>query len=185
MTKSEKKIYESVMSKVRSVIRETSYDNVPKSNHINEMGDTLRGQYMLGRVYGKNIENGNHQVAADARDEARRNSRTGKVNARLSDSVFQAGADEERYSDKNTVKKSYDMYAGMDDNRVYTMAINYIRDNEDIAVLAEDYMVSDNKSALRTVLHRFGQDVLGKPALNKKTVKIVYKAIEKWFAGRQ
>ena len=170
----EKNIIRLTENKLKKVISES----VRKV--LNEIGDTNRGQYMLGRLHRKHNTDANYLSGVDS--QAR------KYNKGNWD-VFDQGYNDEGISNSldrsNAIRRNYGTYKMEDMDKVGRKFIEFIESNDSSLQLIVDYMSGNQNgkkysSPLPELIPQFEEDVLGYECSNEMK-KAIEKAFNEWW----
>jgi hypothetical protein len=159
-------------SKLRNLISESV------RHCLNEIGDTHRGQYALGRVYGRKrndkFENERYQNMAWER-----------ANKRSLDD-FSKGYDDQQENNRYKIKFNSDVMAMRDDNALKDKFINWMESDSVAMQQVVDYYQGNDKSGRMNTIHAFEDEVLGYD-LQPRQVEEIKKALNSWwyYAGGQ
>lgn len=155
-------------SQLRNLIRESV------SNMINEIGDTNRGQYMLGRVHARNTDK--YVDSLDAGDEdtdarsnrdnaadnwARPTRADGKID--FENDPFGKGEDDQRNGDPLKIHDRYNVYKYKDQFDLRDKFIKFIESDDknlqDIFDYENGYATGNVESALTELIPRFEEQI--------------------------
>lgn len=156
-------------SQLRNLIKESL------NNMINEIGDTNRGQYMLGRTYARNTDK--HINSLDNGDEDL-NARTNKNNAfdnwdrptrkdgkiDFDNDPFTKGEDDERQpNNTRQIQNQYNVYKHQDNYNLRNKFIDFIESDDknlqDIFDYENGYATGNIESALTELIPRFEEQI--------------------------
>lgn len=170
----EKKIIRLTESQLKRVISES----VKKI--LNEIGDTNRGQYMLGRLHRRHNTDADYLSGVDS--QARK---FNKGNWE----VFDQGYNDEGISNaldkSNTIRRNYGVYKMNDMDKVGRKFIEFIEKNDLALQLIVDYMSGNQNgtkysSPLPELIPQFEDEVLGYECSNEMK-KAIEKAFNEWW----
>ena len=170
----EKKIIRLTESQLREMISES----VKKM--LNEIGDTNRGQYMLGRLHRRHNTDADYLSGVDS--QARK---FNKGNWE----VFDQGYNDEGISNaldkSNTIRRNYGVYKMNDMDKVGRKFIEFIEKNDLALQLIVDYMSGNQNgtkysSPLPELIPQFEDEVLGYECSNEMK-KAIEKAFNEWW----
>lgn len=169
---------------LESIIRKeiAKRKNGMTENKLNEIGDTSRGQYMLGRLDARNRmerednPDGRHGAyKGAAEDTAMKN---WKDDPTLEPS-FDKGYGDEHYGRDNRFKKGqYNMRAMNDRDSLQTKFVNFLQRDDRMLQLVQEYE-SEGKDAFNEVMDAF-EEKLGY-TLTDKSRKACKKAYNAWW----
>lgn len=170
----EKNIIRLTESQLKRVISESI------KKMLNEIGDTNRGQYMLGRLHRR------HNTDADLLSGV--DSQARKFN-KGNWEVFDQGYNDEGISNaldkSNTIRRNYGVYKMNDMDKVGRKFIEFIEKNDLALQLIVDYMSGNQNgtkysSPLPELIPQFEDDVLGYECSNEMK-KAIEKAFNEWW----
>jgi hypothetical protein len=159
-------------SKLRNLISESV------RHCLNEIGDTHRGQYALGRVYGRKrndkFENDRYQDMSWER--------------RNQDDMadFVDGVHHQHVNNPHTIKFNSDVMAMRDNDELRTKFINWMVSDGVAMQQVVDYYQGNDKSGRMNTIHAFEDEVLGYD-LQPRQVEEIKKELNSWwyYAGGQ
>lgn len=172
MTK--KKIIRLTESQLKRVISESI------KKMLNEIGDTNRGQYMLGRLHRRHNTDADYLSGVDS--QARK---FNKGNWE----VFDQGYNDEGISNaldkSNTIRRNYGVYKMNDMDKVGRKFIEFIEKNDLALQLIVDYMSGNQNgtkysSPLPELIPQFEDEALGYECSNEMK-KAIEKAFNEWW----
>jgi hypothetical protein len=153
-------------SKLKNIISES----VKKA--LNEIGDTHRGQYALGRVYGRKrndkFENERYQNMSWER--------ANKSN--LDD--FSNGYDDQQENNRYKIKFNSSVMAMRDDNTLKDKFINWMESDSVATQQVVDYYQGNDNSGRMNTIHAFEDEVLGYD-LQPRQVEEIKKELNSWW----
>ena len=161
-----------------SQLREMISESVKKM--LNEIGDTNRGQYMLGRLHRRHNTDADYLSGVDS--QARK---FNKGNWE----VFDQGYNDEGISNaldkSNTIRRNYGVYKMNDMDKVGRKFIEFIEKNDLALQLIVDYMSGNQNgtkysSPLPELIPQFEDEVLGYECSNEMK-KAIEKAFNEWW----
>ena len=164
---------------LESIIRKeiAKRKNGMTESKLNEIGDTERGQYMLGRLDRRNTfdkdlnPDGKHATYHDdAYWRARENG--------VATADFTKGYNDERKGDRRHIKHEYDMHAMNDRDKLREKFINFFSGNDRMLQLISEYE-TEGKDAFDEVMNAF-EEKLGY-VLTNKSRQACKKAYNMWW----
>lgn len=147
---------------------------------LNEIGDTNRGQYMLGRLHRKHNTDANYLSGVDSRARKYNNGNW---------DVFDQGYNDEGISNpldkSNAIRKNYGVYKMEHMDKVGRKFIEFIEKNDLALQLIVDYMSGNQNgtkysSPLPELIPQFEEEVLGYECSNEMK-KAIEKAFNEWW----
>jgi hypothetical protein len=139
---------------------------------LNEIGDTHRGQYMLGRV--------NNRVRRKRSDNKKYQAMTAERMKPEYLDDFYNGRDDERSGNINNIKYHYELARKEDDLNLSGKFFDWFQDNEDIYQKLLNSNDNNFNSTLMDIIHIYEKEVLGYQ-LRTRQIKAVRKRMMAWW----
>jgi hypothetical protein len=139
---------------------------------LNEIGDTHRGQYALGRVYGRN--RGDHFEDARYEDMS-----WGKANRNNTDDFFK-GVDDQRGNNMSNIKFHNDIMVMCDNDELRRKFINWMESDSVAMQQVVNYYQGNDKTGRMNTIHAFEDEVL-RYDLQPRQVEEIKKELNSWW----
>lgn len=167
---------------LESLTRKYGKRNVVKN--LNEAGDSLRGQYMLGRLERNRHDKDPHTSISAYRTARKYNDADEKMWKAYVQGWDDEGIDLPTLKRRNT-KYNYEFHKNEDMNKICKQFINYIEKNDEVLQLIVDYMSGNQNgekysSPLPEVIPMFEDDVLGYECTPDMR-KAIERAFNEWW----
>jgi hypothetical protein len=139
---------------------------------LNEIGDTHRGQYMLGRVNNRFRRN-------DAENKKYQDMTAERMKPEYLDDFYN-GRDDERSGNINNIKYHYELARKEDDLNLSGKFFDWFQDNEDIYQELLNSKSNDFDFTLMDIIHIYEKEVLGYE-LRQRQIMAIYKRMRSWW----